>query len=57
MRTKLLAIRWLTPRSAIALLFEPRDLWVGVYWETRHGLEVYVCIVPCFPIKYYNSRA
>lgn len=33
--------------------FEPRDLWVGVYWDRRHHppeLDVYVCLVPCFPL-------
>lgn len=35
--------------------WEPRDLWIGVYW-TREPLggrfrwRVYLCIVPCVPI-------
>lgn len=32
--------------------FEPRDLWIGVYWnkpiETQ--LNIYICIIPCVPI-------
>ncbi len=39
------------------LLFEPRDLWIGVYWRGREGhgfakasLELYICIVPMLPI-------
>lgn len=39
-----------------------RDIWVGVYWtdETREDINgvtflrfrsVYVCLVPCFPIR------
>jgi hypothetical protein len=40
----------------IALLAEPRDLWVGLSWDfARRGrmwlLKVYVCIVPCLPVR------
>ncbi len=45
----------------VSLLAEPRDLWVGVYWNvtrpactacTRHWtLDVYVCVIPMLPIK------
>lgn len=36
----------------VSLKFEPRDLWIGVYWNRPYwGLEVYICIVPCLPIK------
>jgi hypothetical protein len=42
--------------------WEPRDVWVGIYWDvTREramgadtGIRVthvYVCLVPCFPIR------
>lgn len=35
--------------------FEPRDLWIGVYWDrkkigTLSQLNLYICIVPVFPI-------
>ena len=40
-------------RAECRLRFEPRDLWVGVYWEREHWpaevLEVFICLVPCFP--------
>lgn len=37
--------------------FEPRDLWVGVYWDREQVpgphydiTHVYICLIPCFPI-------
>ena len=37
--------------------FEPRDLWVGVYWNFSRSVEspyrrlnLYVCLVPTVPI-------
>ena len=40
------------------LLFEPRDLWLGVYWDLTRSTEsahrrlsVYVCVLPMLPIK------
>ena len=33
------------------LLFEPRDIWIGVFWDRRPGgLHVYICVVPCAPL-------
>ena len=39
----------------VGIEFEPRDLWVGVYWDyqgigTLKHLDIYVCIVPMLPI-------
>lgn len=51
----------------IRLFFEPRDLWVGLYWngpyfqhiEDGYGLEppeqridFYLCLLPCLPLKF-----
>jgi hypothetical protein len=37
----------------VHLLFEPRDLWVGVFWDRRNGdTFVYVCVIPCLPIRF-----
>ncbi len=55
LRHATLTVRW---------LFERRDLWVGVYWDTEwftewaEGVEecdrlhLYVCIVPLLPIHF-----
>lgn len=35
----------------IKAFFEPRDIWVGVFWDRRPtGLHIYICILPCLPI-------
>ncbi len=38
---------------SIKLEFQPRDLWVGVFW-TRYtgGIDLYICLVPCLPIHF-----
>lgn len=37
---------------SVRVLFEPRDLWLGVYWDRRPGaLVVYVCVLPMLPIR------
>lgn len=45
-------------RWELAWLWEPRDLWFGVYWTRRreagwHFTEwsVYVTLVPCLPVR------
>lgn len=41
----------------IGIKFEPRDIWLGVYWDpsTEAGTRIimfYVCIVPMLPIMF-----
>ena len=37
--------------------FEPRDIWIGVYWNKVHTiakifwLDLYICVIPLLPIK------
>jgi len=33
----------------LSLIFEPRDVWLGVYWSPT---AVFVCLVPCLPIRW-----
>jgi hypothetical protein len=50
----------------VMLLWEPRDLWVGVYWDyvplphkvssADFGWRVYVCLVPLVPILFWWRR-
>lgn len=46
-------------KLSIKLLFEPRDLWIGVYWncEGRDHLFVYVCLLPLLPIRFHRARS
>lgn len=47
---------FLRRRFTVRWLFEPRDLWLGVFWNRVEGgiprdkfLLVYVCFVPSLP--------
>jgi hypothetical protein len=45
---------------SVKIEFIPNDLWVGIYWKRTNAIldsgpsaaatDVYVCIIPCFPI-------
>lgn len=51
-------------RFTARLLWEPRDIWLGVFWNTTSGppteshsfaprsrfVLVYVCLIPCLPL-------
>lgn len=40
----------------LSVTFEPRDLWVGVFWQRKdhidltYSYQIYICFVPCLPI-------
>jgi hypothetical protein len=39
-------------RLVVRLLWEPRDLWVGAFWNRLPDnglLLIYVCLLPCLP--------
>jgi hypothetical protein len=43
-------IRW-------CLELNPQDLWVGMYYKSREEygkrfLDVWICILPCLPIRF-----
>lgn len=49
-----------TNDMTVYLKWEPRDLWVGLYWDRRivdnggpirlHVLSLYFCLLPCLPL-------
>lgn len=48
----------------IKIKFEPRDIWIGVYWTTNFlwtrkesvkTVKIYICIIPCLPIILYGT--
>lgn len=41
----------------VQLQFEPRDLWIGVFWDFRGSdLHLWVCLVPAFPFHFIFRR-
>lgn len=39
------------PKCKAQFQFEPRDLWVGVFWRhSELALHIYVCFVPLIPL-------
>ena len=42
---------------SISLKFEPRDIWIGLFWDKRRdGLHVYVCPIPLVVIHWHRKR-
>jgi hypothetical protein len=39
-------------RLTIRWFFEPRDIWIGVFWDRAidDSLKVYVCLIPMLPL-------
>ena len=46
-------------KLSLKLLFEPRDLWVGLYWkrEGREHLFLYVCPIPTLCLRIHIARS
>jgi hypothetical protein len=36
-------------RGRFSIVFEPRDVWLGVFVSPR---AVYVCLLPCLPVRW-----
>ena len=43
---------------SVSIVFEPRDLWVGIYWTpSGYGkLLIYLCLIPCLPLRFHLKR-
>jgi hypothetical protein len=41
-------------RVNVTVLFEPRDMWIGVFWDKAFDgiYDVYLCVVPMLPIYF-----
>jgi hypothetical protein len=42
-----------------SIYFEPRDLWVGLYWEHDEFERwcFYLCLLPCLPLRVKFRRS
>lgn len=37
----------------MTIRFEPRDIWLGVFWDRRpDGVHIYVCPIPCIVVHW-----
>lgn len=44
-------------RVVAQLQWEPRDLWIGLFWRLSDGvLHVYICVVPLVPLHVTIGR-
>ena len=57
LKKRLFKTRWMIYN--VMLLFEPKDIWVGVYWSMSCNwiLDIYICILPLLPIRLNFMRA
>ncbi len=46
-----------TRRFSVRWLWEPRDAWIGVFWNVAHvnddgdrAVLIYVSLIPCLPL-------
>ena len=45
-------------KLSISIIWEPRDLWVGIYWNhSKFETTVYICLIPCLPVRFKLIRA
>lgn len=45
-------------RIMLRFLFEPRDLWVGCFWDRKPGrLLIYLCPLPMLVVRLTIPRA
>lgn len=57
MKKRVLWSNWVGRSVGVELLWEPRDLWVGVFWDkpmSKAGDRywvLYLTIIPCLPIR------
>ena len=43
--------------ATFEVLYEPRDLWIGLYWTWQgEALHLYCCLLPCLPIHIIWQR-
>lgn len=51
---------------SVSIKFEPRDMWIGIYWDRQEVYLIesmsvriewafYVCVIPCFPIIFTRT--
>lgn len=40
-------------KLSVSLIWEPRDIWIGLYWDTSVNATVwYLCLLPCLPLRF-----
>lgn len=45
-------------KFSISIQFKLEDLWIGAFWrrEDISSLLIWVCLIPCFPIRLHFKR-